>query len=59
MDQPTLIDYAHLIIALFYQFVQTNPVVLRYQNLCTYKYRGIIILLMIRWPKNVPGSNDL
>lgn len=47
MDQPTLIDYAHLIMTLFDQFVQTNPVVLRYQNLCTYKYREMIILFML------------
>jgi hypothetical protein len=47
MDQPTLIDYAHLIIALFDQFVQTNPGVLRYQNLCTYKYREMIVLFML------------
>ena len=47
MDQPTLIDYAHLIMTLFDQFVQTNPVVLRYQNLCTYKYREMIIFFML------------
>ena len=43
MDQPTLTDYAHLIITLFDKFVQTNPVLLRYQNLCTYKYREMIL----------------
>lgn len=47
MDQPTLTDYAHLIITLFDKFVQTNPVVLKYQNLCTYKYREMIIFFMI------------
>ena len=47
MDQPTLIDYAHLIITIFDQFVQTNPDVLRYQNLCTYKYREMIIFFML------------
>jgi len=47
MDQPTLIDYAHLIITLFDKFVQTNPVVLKYQNLCTYKYREMILFFMI------------
>lgn len=46
MDQPTLIDYAHLIMTLFDQFVQTNPVVVQYQNLCTYKYREMIIFFM-------------
>jgi hypothetical protein len=45
MNQPTLTDYAHLIITLFDKFVQTNPILLRYQNLCTYKYRGMIIFL--------------
>ncbi len=47
MDQPTLTDYAHLIITLFDKFVQTNPVVLEYQNLCTYKYREMILFFMI------------
>lgn len=47
MDQPTLTDYAHLIITLFDKFVQTNPVVLKYQNLCTYKYREMIIFFML------------
>ena len=47
MDQPTLTDYAHLIITLFDKFVQTNPVVLKYQNLCTYKYREMILFFMI------------
>jgi hypothetical protein len=47
MDQPTLIDYARLIITLFDLFVQTNPVVLQYQNLCTYKYREMIIFFMM------------
>jgi len=47
MDQPTLTDYAHLIMTLFDQFSHTNPVVLRYQNLCTYKYREMIILFML------------
>lgn len=47
MDQPTLIDYAHLIITLFNKFVQTNPVVLRHQNLCTYKYREMILFFMM------------
>jgi len=47
MDQPTLTDYAHLIITLFDKFVQTNPVVLKYQNRCTYKYREMIIFFML------------
>lgn len=47
MVQPTLIDYAHLIITLFDKFVQTHPVLLRYQNLCTYKYREMIIFFML------------
>ena len=47
MDQPTLTDYAHLIITLFDKFVQTNPVVLKYQNLCTYKYREMMLFFMI------------
>jgi hypothetical protein len=47
MNQPTLTDYAHLIITLFDKFVQTNPVLLRYQNLCTYKYREMIIFFML------------
>lgn len=47
MGQPTLIDYAHLIITLFDKFVQTNPVLLRYQNLCSYKYREMIIFFML------------
>ena len=47
MDQPTLTDYAHLIMTLFDKFVQTNPVVLKYQNLCTYKYREMIVFFMI------------
>jgi hypothetical protein len=47
MDQPTLTDYAHLIMTLFDQFVQTNPVVLGHQRLCTYKNREMIILFML------------
>jgi hypothetical protein len=47
MDQPTLIDYAHLIITLFDKFVQTNPVVLRYQKLCTYQHREMILFFML------------
>lgn len=47
MVQPTLTDYAHLIITLFDKFVQTNPVVLRFQNLCTFKYREMILFFMI------------
>jgi hypothetical protein len=47
MNQPTLTDYAHLIITLFDKFVQTNSVLLRYQNLCTYKYREMIIFFML------------
>ncbi|MFQ5400845.1 MAG: hypothetical protein ACE5E7_14765, partial [Anaerolineae bacterium] len=47
MDQPTLTDYAHLIITLFDKFVKTNPVVLKYQNLCTYQYREMILFFMM------------
>jgi len=47
MVQPTLTDYADLIITLFDEFVQTNPMVLKYQNLCTYKYREMIIFFML------------
>ena len=47
MDQPTLTDYAHLIITLFDKFVQTNPVVLKYQKLCTYQCREMILFFMI------------
>lgn len=47
MVQPTLTDYAHLIFTLFDKFVQTNPVVLQYQNLCTYKYREMIVFFML------------
>ena len=47
MDQPTLIDYAHLIFTLFDKFVQTNPIVLKYQNLSTYKYREMIVFFML------------
>lgn len=47
MVQPTLTDYAHLIITLFDKFVQTNPVVLKFQNLCTFKYREMILFFMI------------
>ncbi len=47
MEKPTLTDYAHLIITLFDQFIQTNPVILQYQNLCTYKYREMIIFFML------------
>lgn len=47
MVQPTLTDYAHLIITLFDKFVQTNPVLLRYQHLCTYKYREMILFFMM------------
>jgi len=47
MERPTLTDYADLIITLFDQFIQTNPVVLQYQNLCTYKYREMIIFFML------------
>jgi hypothetical protein len=47
MERPTLTDYAHLIITLFDKFVQTNSVVLKYQNLCTYKYREMILFFMI------------
>ena len=47
MDQPTLIDYAHLIMTLFDRFSHTRPGVLRYQNLCTYKYREMIIFFIL------------
>lgn len=47
MERPTLTDYADLIITLFDQFIQTNPVVLRYQNLCTYKYRQMVLFFML------------
>lgn len=47
MDKPTLTDYAHLIITLFDQFIQTNPFILQYQNLCTYKYREMIFFFML------------
>lgn len=47
MEKPTLTDYADLIITLFDQFIQTHPVVLQYQNLCTYKYREMIIFFML------------
>jgi hypothetical protein len=47
MERPTLTDYANLIITLFDQFIQTNPVVLQYQNLCTYKYREMIVFFML------------
>ena len=47
MVQPTLIDYAHLIFTLFDKFVQTNPIVLKYQNLSTYKYREMIVFFML------------
>jgi len=47
MERPTLTDYANLIITLFEQFIQTHPVVLQYQNLCTYKYREMIIFFML------------
>lgn len=47
MEQPTLTDYAHLIMILFDKFVQTNPVVLRFQHLCTYKYREMLVLFTI------------
>lgn len=72
MEKPTLTDYAHLIFTLFDQFVQTNPVVLRYQNLCTYKYREMIIFFMLmqfrrtyefkaqhRWLEAHPEIRDL
>lgn len=47
MEKPTLTDYAELISTLFDQFIQTHPVVLHYQNLCTYKYREMIIFFML------------
>ncbi|MDJ0756548.1 MAG: hypothetical protein QNJ45_23645 [Ardenticatenaceae bacterium] len=47
MDQPTLIDYAPLIMTLFDELDQTNPVVLKYQNLCTYKYLEMIIFFIL------------
>ena len=47
MDQPTLIDYAHLIMTLFDRVSHTRPDVLRYQNLCTYKYREMIIFFIL------------
>jgi hypothetical protein len=47
MERPTLTDYADLIITLFDQFIQTTPVVLQYQKLCTYKYREMIIFFML------------
>lgn len=47
MDQPTLTDYAHLIMTLYDKFSQSNPFVLQYQNLCIYKYREMIIFFML------------
>lgn len=47
MKRPTLTDYAQLIITLFDQFIQTRPVVLQYQNRCTYKYREMLIFFML------------
>jgi hypothetical protein len=47
MEKPTITDCAQLIITLFDKFVQTNPVVLKYQNLCTYKYREMILFFMM------------
>ncbi len=47
MEKPTLTDYAHLIMTLFDKFVQTKPIVLRFQHLCTYKYREMIIFFTI------------
>ncbi|MFL7839940.1 MAG: hypothetical protein ACK2U0_16825 [Candidatus Promineifilaceae bacterium] len=47
MDQPTLTDYAHLIMTLYDKFSQSNPIVLHYQNLCTYKYRELIVFFML------------
>jgi hypothetical protein len=47
MGQPTLTDYAHLIMTLFDKFVQTKPVLLRYQNLCTYQYREMMLFFML------------
>ena len=47
MEKPTLTDYADLIITLFDRFIQTRPVVLQYQNLCTYKYRQMLIFFML------------
>ena len=46
MDQPTLTAYVTLIMTLFDKFVQTKSVILRHQNLCTYKYREMIIFFM-------------
>lgn len=47
MEKPTLTDYVHLIITLFDKFVQTNPVALKYQKLCTYKCREMILFFML------------
>jgi hypothetical protein len=47
MEHPTLANYADLIFTLFDKFVHTNPIVLRNQNLCTYKYREMIVFFML------------
>ena len=37
MEKPTLTDYVTLINTLFDEFQQTEPVVLKFENLKTYK----------------------
>jgi hypothetical protein len=47
MEYPSIANYANLIFTLFDKFVHTIPVVLRYQNLCTYKYRKLLTFFML------------
>ena len=47
MEDPNLLDYTNLIMTLFDQFIKTEPEVMRYHDLCTYKDRELIIFFML------------
>lgn len=47
MDKPTMIDYANLIFTLFDRFQQTEPLVLKYENMKTFKSDDMIVLFTI------------
>lgn len=47
MEKPTLSDYATLIITLFDEFQQTQPIELKFEKLNTFKTRELIILFVL------------
>lgn len=47
MDKPTMINYAHLIFTLFARFQQTEPYMLKYERMKTFKSGEMIVLFTL------------